>query len=122
MTKKSIVMSILNDIEENIKKGNIDGALNSMYDLANEYEEVVNIINDNIIDSDQIDDLIAEKINNGVDWVGIKIILEGIKYNSDLYYHIDAYENIEDLTIEHLELMYEDIKYELTDILEEEEE
>ena len=121
MNKKSIVMGILNDMEKNIKMGNIDETLNSMYDLANEYEEVVDIINDNIIDADQIDDLIAEKINNGVNWIGIKIILEGIKYNSDLYYHIDAYGNIEDLTIEHLEFMYEDIKYELTDILEEEE-
>lgn len=121
MTKKSIVMNILRGIEENIKKGNIEDALNGMYDLANEYDGVISIIDDNIIDENYINDLIKEKINNGVDWIGIKIMLDGIKYNSDSYYHIDGYGNIEDLTVKHLELMYEDIKSELTDILEEEE-
>ena len=119
MTKKSIVMNILRGIEENIKKGNIEEALNGMYDLANEYEEAVNIINDNIIDTEQINELIKEKINDGCDWISIKILLDGIKYNSENYYHIDGYGNIEDLTIGHLEDMYEDIKSELTDILEE---
>ena len=119
MTKKSIVMNILRGIEENIKKGNIEEALNGMYDLANEYEEAVNIINDNIIDTEQINELIKEKINDGCDWISIKILLDGIKYNSENYYRIDGYGNIEDLTIGHLEDMYEDIKSELTDILEE---
>ena len=39
---------------------------------------------------------------------------------NDNYYHIDGYGDIEDLTIGHLEDMYEDIKNELTEILEEE--
>ena len=119
MTKKSIVMNILRGIEENIKKGNIEEVLNGMYDLANEYDGVISIIDDNIIDTEIINELIKEKINDGADWVSIKILLDGIKYNSDNYYHIDGYGNIEDLTIGHLELMYEDIKNELTDILEE---
>lgn len=123
MTKKSIVMSILNNIEENIEKGYIDETLNGMYDLANEYDGVISIIDDSIITTEGIDEIIKEKINSGIsDWVEIKIMLDGIKFNLDEYYHINAYGNIEDLTIEHLELMYEDIKYELTDILEEEEE
>ena len=122
MTKKSIVMSILNNIEENIEKGYIDETLNGMYDLANEYDGVISIIDDSIITTEGIDEIIKEKINSGIsDWVEIKIMLDGIKFNLDEYYHINAYGNIEDLTIEHLELMYEDIKYELTDILEEEE-
>ena len=120
MTKKSIVMNILRGIEENIKRGNIEEVLNGMYDLANEYDGVISIINDNIIDTEIINELIKEKINDGADWVSIKILLDGIKYNSDNYYHIDGYGNIEDLTIGHLEDMYEDIKSELTDILEEE--
>ena len=119
MTKKSIVMNILRGIEENIKKGNIEEVLNGMYDLANEYDGVISIIDDNIIDTEIINELIKEKINDGADWVSIKILLDGIKYNSDNYYHIDGYGNIEDLTIGHLEDMYEDIKNELTDILEE---
>lgn len=123
MNKKSIVMSILNNIEENIEKGYINEALNGMYDLANEYDGVISIIDDSIITTEGIDEIIKEKINSGIsDWVEIKIMLDGIKFNLDEYYHINAYGNIEDLTIEHLELMYEDIKYELTDILEEEEE
>lgn len=121
MTKKSIVMSILNDMEENIKKGNIEEAIDSMYDLANEYDGIISIIDDNIITTEGIDELVKYKINNGAEWVEIKILLDGIKYNSDYYYHIDGYGNIEDLTIKHIELMYEDIKCELTDILEEEE-
>ena len=122
MTKKSIVMGILNNIEENIEKGYIDETLNGMYDLANEYDGVISIIDDSIITTEGIDEIIKEKINSGIsDWVEIKIMLDGIKFNLDEYYHINAYGNIEDLTIEHLELMYEDIKYELTDILEEEE-
>ena len=120
MTKKSIVMNILRGIEENIKKGNIEEVLNGMYDLANEYDGVISIINDNIIDTEIINELIKEKINDGADWVSIKILLEDIHYMNDNYYHIDGYGNIEDLTIGHLELMYEDIKNELTDILEEE--
>ena len=121
MTKKSIVMSILNNIEENIEKGYIDETLNGMYDLANEYDGVISIIDDSIITTEGIDEIIKEKINSGIsDWVEIKIMLDGIKFNLDEYYHINAYGNIEDLTIEHLEIMYEDIKYELTDILEEE--
>ena len=120
MTKKSIVMNILRGIEENIRRGNIEEVLNGMYDLANEYDGVISIINDNIIDTEIINELIKEKINDGADWVSIKILLDGIKYNSDNYYHIDGYGNIEDLTIGHLEDMYEDIKNELTDILEEE--
>ena len=119
MTKKSMVMNILNDMEENIKKYDIEGALDNLYDLANEYEEVVEIINDNIIENEQINELIKEKIYEGCDWVSIKILLEGIHYKNDYYYHIDGYGNIEDLTIKHLEDMYEDIKSELTDILEE---
>lgn len=119
MTKKSIVMNILRGIEENIKKGNIEEVLNGMYDLANEYDGVISIIDDNIIDTEIINELIKEKINDGCDWISIKILLDGIKYNSDNYYHIDGYGNIEDLTIGHLEDMYEDIKSELTDILEE---
>ena len=119
MTKKSIVMNILRGIEENIKKGNIEEVLNGMYDLANEYDGVISIINDNIIDTEIINELIKEKINDGADWVSIKILLEDIHYMNDNYYHIDGYGNIEDLTIGHLELMYEDIKSELTDILEE---
>lgn len=119
MTKKSIVMNILNDMEENLKKGNIEGALNGMYDLANEYDGVISIINDNIIDTEQINELIKEKINDGCDWISIKILLEDIHYMNDSYYHIDGYGNIEDLTIGHIEDMYEDIKSELTDILEE---
>lgn len=123
MTKKSIVMSILNNIEENIEKGYIDETLNGMYDLANECDGVISIIDDSIITTEGIDEIIKEKINSCIsDWVEIKIMLDGIKFNLDEYYHINAYGNIEDLTIEHLELMYEDIKYELTDILEEEEE
>ena len=84
-----------------------------------EYEEVVEIINDNIIENEQINELIKEKTYEGCDWVSIKILLEGIHYKNDYYYHIDGYGNIEDLTIKHLEDMYEDIKSELTDILEE---
>lgn len=114
MTKKSIVMSILNDIEENIKKGNIEDIVADMYDLANEYEEISNIINENIITTEEIDELVKEKINNHGDWVEIKILLDDIKYNLNEYYYIDGYGNIKDF-------MYEDIKYELTDILEEEE-
>ena len=120
MTKKSIVMNIFRGIEENIRRGNIEEVLNGMYDLANEYDGVISIIDDNIIDTEIINELIKEKINDGADWVSIKILLDGIKYNSDNYYHIDGYGNIEDLTIGRLELMYEDIKNELIDILEEE--
>lgn len=120
MTKKSIVMNILRGIEENIKKGNIEEVLNGMYDLANEYDGVISIINDNIIDTEIINELIKERINGGADWVSIKILLEGIHYMNDNYYHIDGYGDIEDLTIGHLEDMYEDIKNELTEILEEE--
>ena len=119
MTKKSIVMNILRGIEENIKKGNIEEVLNGMYDLANEYDGVISIINDNIIDTEIINELIKERINDGADWVNIKILLEGIHYMNDNYYHIDGYGDIEDLTIGHLEDMYEDIKSELIDILEE---
>ena len=74
---------------------------------------------ENIINREEIDDLVQFRLDKS-GWEGVACMLSKINYVTDEYYLIDEYGNLEELTKAYLERIYEDLKRELLESMEEE--
>jgi hypothetical protein len=110
------------EIESNINKHNLEDAINAMKDIESEYG--INTGMDSFISNEDtdVDDFVERRMESG-GWQGVACCISDIVNSlSDSYYHIDGYENLELVTSERVEAYLSDLKRELSDELEMEEE
>ena len=116
-----MLKEMLVKVEGAIKDYDVDKTVNTLYEIADSYGYVYELLQDNIIDRDLVDDMTSQRLES-TGFEGVKIMLDGIHWLNDNYYYIDGYANLHNLTIEHLKAIYDDIKTTLADELELEEE
>ena len=106
-------------IEDLIKDYDRDYAVREILSLAYDYdlEDYIG----NIISEDTIDDLVQSRFDRS-GWKGVTCMLSKINYLNDEYYIMNGYGNLEELTIGHLECIFDNLKRELLELMEEEEE
>ena len=106
-------------IESLIKNYDRDYAVREILNLAYDYdlEDYV----ENIISEDTIDDLVQSRFDRS-GWKGVTCMLSKINYLNDEYYLMNGYGNLEELTIGYLECVFDNLKRELLELMEEEEE
>ena len=112
-------------------KERLESIKNSMKYYNNNYivEKLLNLAYDynledyvmNIINRDEIDDLVQIRLNKS-GWEGVACMLSKINYVTDEYYLMDRYGNLEGLTKDGLKCIFDDLEYELLNLIEEEEE
>ena len=108
-------------IENAMKDYDVEGTVNAMYTIADNYGYVEELLFDNIVDRDLIDDMVAQRLE-AIGFEGVAIMLDGIHSLNANYYYLNGYGNLEDLSMNKLEAIYADIKVTLADELELEEE
>ena len=106
-------------VEEAIKDYDVDGAVNTMYEIADNYGLIEDLLFDNIIDRDLVDDMVSSRLES-TGFEGVAIMLDGIHSLNANYYYLNGYGNLEDLSISKLEVIYDDIKTTLADEISEE--
>ena len=74
---------------------------------------------EDIVNTDEIDDLVQTRLNDG-GWQGVACMLSEVNYLNDEYYLINGYGNLEELTIEYLQCVFDDLKGSLSELIEEE--
>lgn len=114
MLKKMLIK-----VENAIKDYDVDGTVNAMYEIADNYGLIDDLLFDNIVDRDVIDDMVSQRLLQGFE--AVAIMLDGIHSLNDNYYYLNGYGNLEDLSIGKLEVIYSDIKTTLADEIAEEE-
>ena len=115
-----MLKEMLVKVEDAIKDYDVDGAVNTMYEIADNYGYVYELLQDNIVDRELIDDMTSQRLETQ-GFEGVAIMLDGIHSLNDNYYYIDGYANLHNLTIDHLKAIYADIKTTLADEITEEE-
>ena len=109
----------LESIKNLLEDYNRDDAVREILDLS--YDYGLDYYTENIIEEAMIDELVKNRLNSS-GWQGVSCMLNKINYLNDEYYFIDGYGNLEELTINRLECIFNDMKEELLNIEEEEEE
>ena len=115
-----MLKEMLSEIENAMKEYDVDGAVNAMYKIADNYGLIEDLLFDNIIDRELIDDMVSARLE-ATGFEGVKIMLDGIHSLNANYYYLNGYGNLEDLSISKLEVIYDDIKTTLADEISEEE-
>ena len=108
----------LESIEKSMKYYNKDYVAREILELAYNYN-LEKYVENNIISREIIDDLVQTRLDES-GWEGVACMLNKINYVTDEYYSIDEYGNLEELTKEKLECIFEDLKKELLELIEEE--
>ena len=116
-----MLKEMLIKVENSMNNYDVEGAVNTLYRIADNYGYVDELLQDNIIDRDLIDDMVSQRLEV-TGFEGVTIMLDGIHNLNDNYYYINGYGNLEDLSISKLEVIYDDVKAILADELELEEE
>lgn len=109
----------LESIKDLLEDYNRDEATREILDLAYDYDLVSFV--ENIADEGFIDELVKNRFDSS-GWQGVACMLKKINYLNDEYYFMNGYGNLEELTINRLECIFNDMKEELLNIEEEEEE
>ena len=109
----------LESIKNLLESYNRDEATVSILELAHDYD--LEYFTENIIEEEMIDGLVQNRFYSG-GWQGVACMLSKINYLNDDYYFMNGYGNLEELTINRLECIFNDMKEELLNIEEEEEE
>ena len=109
----------LESIKNLLEDYNRDDAVREILDLS--YDYGLDYYTENIIEEAMIDELVKNRLNSS-GWQGVSCMLNKINYLNDEYYFIDGYGNLEELTINRLECIFNDMKEELLNMEEEEEE
>ena len=109
----------LESVKNLLESYNRDDAVREILDLAYDYD--LEYYTENIIEEEMMDELVKNRLNSS-GWQGVSCMLSKINYLNDEYYFIDGYGNLEELTINRLECIFNDMKEELLNIEEEEEE
>ena len=107
----------LQSIKNSMKYYKKDYVAKEILDLAYGYN--LEKYTKNIINREEIDDLVQFRLDES-GWEGVACMLKKINYVTDEYYLIDGYGNLEELTKEYLECVYEDLERELLELIEEE--
>ena len=109
----------LESIKNLLEDYNCYDAVREILDLS--YDYGLDYYTENIIEEAMMDELVKNRLNSS-GWQGVSCMLSKINYLNDEYYFIDGYGNLEELTINRLECIFNDMKEELLNIEEEEEE
>ena len=109
----------LESIKNLLEDYNRDDAVREILDLS--YDYGLDYYTENIVEEAMIDELVKNRLNSS-GWQGVSCMLNKINYLNDEYYFIDGYGNLEELTINRLECIFNDMKEELLNMEEEEEE
>ena len=115
-----MIKEMLVKVENAMKEYNIDKTVNAMYEIADNYGLIDDLLFDNIVDRDVIDDMTSQRLETQ-GFEGVAIMLDGIHSLNANYYYLNGYGNLEDLSISKLEVIYDDIKTTLADEITEEE-
>ena len=115
-----MLKEMLIKVEKAMKEYDINRTVNAMYEIADNYGLIDDLLFDNIVDRDVIDDMVSQRLESQ-GFEGVTIMLDGIHSLNDDYYYLNGYGNLEDLSISKLEVIYSDIKTILTDEISEEE-
>ena len=116
-----MLKEMLIKVENAMKDYDVDETVNAMYEIADNYGLIDELLFDNIVDRDLIDDMVAQRLE-AIGFEGVAIMLDGIHSLNANYYYLNGYGNLEDLSMNKLEAIYADIKVTLADELELEEE
>ena len=109
MKKSNLTIELLEEIRSRLDDEDIEGAIDIMYDLANEYECVAEILEENILPCEKIQDFIEDELRE-YGWESLLITLKDITYTDDPYYYLDMYNNISNININDVERIYDFIR------------
>lgn len=100
-------MERIKNIKNLLKEFNKDEAINEMMGLAIEYglEELL----ENIIATDEIEYLIENRLKNS-GWQDVACLLAKVNCLNDNYYLINGYGNLEEISMEYLEMILEELE------------
>ena len=109
----------LESIKNLLESYNRDDAVREILDLS--YDYGLDYYTENIIEEAMIDELVQNRLYSS-GWQGVACMLDKINYLNDEYYFINGYGNLEELTINRLQCIFNDMEKELLNMEEEEEE
>ena len=109
MKKSNLTIELLEEIRKCLDNEDIVKAIDVMYDLANEYECVAEILEENILPCEKMQDFIEDELRE-YGWETLLITLKDITYTDDPYYYLDMYNNISNININDVERIYDFIK------------
>ena len=109
MKKSNLTIELLEEIRSRLDDEDIEGAIDIMYDLANEYECVAEILEENILPCEKMQDFIEDELRE-YGWESLLITLKDITYTDDPYYYLDMYNNISNININDVERIYDFIR------------
>ena len=109
MKKSNLTIELLEEIRSRLDDEDIEGAIDIMYDLANEYECVAEILEENILPCEKIQDFIEDELRE-YGWESLLITLKDVVYTDDPYYYLDRYNNISNININDVERIYDFIR------------
>ena len=109
MKKSNLTIELLEEIRECLDNENIVKAIDIMYDLANEYECVAEILEENILPCEKMQDFIEDELRE-YGWESLIITLRDVVYTDDSYYLIDFNNNISNINMEEVERIYDFIR------------
>ena len=109
MKKSNLTIELLEEIRSRLDDEDIEGAIDIMYDLANEYECVAEILEENILPCEKMQDFIEDELRE-YGWESLLITLKDITYTDDRYYYLDMYNNISNININDVEEIYDFIR------------
>ena len=112
MEKSNLTIELLEEIRSRLDDNNIEGAIDIMYDLANEYEWVAEILESYILPREKMQDFIEDDLKE-YGWESLLITLKDVINTDEPYYYLDMYNNISNININDAERIYDFIEEEL---------
>lgn len=112
MEKSNLTIELLEEIRSRLDDNNIEGAIDIMYDLANEYEWVAEILESYILPREKMQDFIEDDLKE-YGWKSLLITLKDVINTDEPYYYLDMYNNISNININDVERIYDFIEEEL---------
>ena len=112
MEKSNLTIELLEEIRSRLDDNNIEGAIDIMYDLANEYEWIGEILESYILPREKMQDFIEDDLKE-YGWESLLITLKDVINTDEPYYYLDMYNNISNININDVERIYDFIEEEL---------
>ena len=109
----------LESVKNLLESYNRDDAVREILDLSYDYD--LDYYTEDIIEEAMIDELVQNRLYSS-GWQGVACMLDKINYLNDECYFINGYGNLEELTINRLQCIFNDMEKELLNMEEEEEE
>ena len=109
MKKSNLTIELLEEIRECLDNEDIVKAIDVMYELANEYDFIAEILEENILPCEKMQDFIEDELRE-YGWESLIITLRDVIYTDDPYYLIDFNNNISNINIGEIERIYDFIE------------